>query len=67
MDEFRLAVLRLERAIGKKDWEIANKQTHRLRAFLEGQTGEYLVWLGEIERRSIIDMTKKTEKKGDSK
>jgi hypothetical protein len=62
-DEFKLAALRLERALSKQDWQMASEQTPRLKAFLEGQAGEYVAWLNEMERRSIINLTHNPEKK----
>ena len=64
VDEFRLSRLRLERAIASQDWETTKKQVQRLKSFLEGQGGEYVTWLNEVERRSAIKLTAAT-KKGD--
>jgi hypothetical protein len=50
-DDFRTHRVRLEYAISRKNWEIAQKEVRVLLNFLEGQQHDYVNWLSSLDRR----------------
>ena len=50
-EDYRVHRVRLEHAMGVKDWRTAQKEVRVLLAFTEGKQGEYVTWLSSIDRR----------------
>jgi hypothetical protein len=50
-DDFRTHRVRLEYAISRKNWQIAQKEVRVLLDFLDGQQHEYVNWLSSLDRR----------------
>lgn len=66
-EDFRTHRVRLEYALSRKNWELAQKEVGVLLAFLEGQQSQYVNWLSDLERRLRLkygdDKRKKKKKK----
>lgn len=50
-EDFRTHRVRLEYAISRKNWEIAQKEVRVLLNFLDGQQHDYVTWLSSMERK----------------
>lgn len=55
-EEYRAHQMRLEHAIEVKDLRTAQKEVKVLLAMLQGQTGPYVVWLSNLDRRLQIKL-----------
>jgi hypothetical protein len=53
-DEYKVARLRLERALASKNFDAANTQVKLLRDMLQGKTGDYVAFLSLMERHLLI-------------
>ncbi|MEZ4220812.1 MAG: hypothetical protein R3B13_07755 [Polyangiaceae bacterium] len=49
--DFRTHRVRLEYALNRKNWEVAQKEVRVLLEYLEGQQHDYVNWLSNIDRR----------------
>ena len=50
--------MRLEHAVDVRDLRTAQKEVKVLLAMLSGQTGPYVVWLSNLDRRLAIKLGK---------
>jgi hypothetical protein len=50
-EDYRAHRMRLEHALGVNDFVTAQREVRVLRAFTEGRSGPYVVWLGNLERQ----------------
>jgi hypothetical protein len=50
-EDFRTHRVRLEHAISVKDWATAQEEVRVLLAFTQGQQGDYVTWLSNLDRR----------------
>lgn len=57
-EDYRAHQMRLQHAIEVRDLRTAQREVKVLRAMLEGQTGPYVVWLSNLERRIAIKLGK---------
>jgi len=57
-EEYRAHQMRLEHAIEVRDLRTAQKEVKVLLAMLEGQTGPYVVWLSNLDRRIALKLGK---------
>ena len=58
-EDYRAHRVRLEHALSVNDLPTAQKEAKVLRAFTEGLTGEYVVWLGNLDRRLQLKLGEK--------
>jgi hypothetical protein len=58
-DDYRAHQVRLEHALSVKDLVTASKEVKVLRAFTEGATGEYVVWLANLDRQIQLKLGEK--------
>ncbi len=58
-EDYRAHQVRLEHALGVKDLVTAHKEVKVLRAFTEGLSGDYVVWLANIERQIQLKLGEK--------
>jgi hypothetical protein len=57
-EDYRAHQMRLEHAIEVRDLRTAQKEVKVLLAMLEGQTGPYVVWLSNLDRRIALKLGK---------
>ena len=50
-EDYRTHRVRLEHAISVSDWRTAQVEVRVLLAFLDGQQGEYVTWLSNLDRK----------------
>jgi hypothetical protein len=60
-EDYRAHQMRLEHAISVSDAATAQREVKTLRAMLEGQTGPYVVWLSNLDRRIALKLGKTTK------
>jgi hypothetical protein len=58
-EDYRAHQVRLEHALNVGDLETAQKEVSVLRAFTEGKSGPYVVWLSNLERRLQLKLGRK--------
>jgi len=58
-EDYRAHRMRLEHALAVNDLITAQKEVRVLRAFTEGRSGPYVVWLGNLERQLQLKLGEK--------
>ncbi len=58
-EDYRAHQVRLEHALTVNDLHTAHKEVKVLRAFTEGHTGDYVMWLGNLERQIQLKLGEK--------
>jgi hypothetical protein len=58
-EDYRAHQVRLEHALSVNDLQTAFKEVKVLRAFTEGQSGQYVVWLGNLDRQLTLKLGEK--------
>jgi hypothetical protein len=58
-EEYRAHQMRLEHAIEVRDLRTAQREVRVLLAMLQGQTGPYVVWLSNLDRRLALKLGQK--------
>ncbi|MGZ3473914.1 MAG: hypothetical protein ACXWUG_05985 [Polyangiales bacterium] len=58
-EDYRAHQVRLEHALSVNDLHTAFKEVKVLRAFTEGQGGQYVVWLGNLDRQLTLKLGEK--------
>lgn len=62
-EDYRARQMRLEHALEIKDLKVAQSEVKKLLGMLHGQTGEYVVWLSNLERRLKLEMSNSDDDK----
>jgi hypothetical protein len=57
-EDYRAHQMRLEHAVDVRDLRTAQKEVKVLLAMLSGQTGPYVTWLSNLDRRLTIKLGK---------
>lgn len=58
-EDYRAHQVRLEHALAVNDLQTALKEVKVLRAFTEGASGDYVVWLGNLDRQLALKLGEK--------